>query len=63
MSDVIDDISERTNIFHMRSDKSLVIAAKSLEIIFISDYQSHGLLLQMFSMNVLIHFLILCINC
>ena len=51
MSDVIDDISERTNTFHMRSDKSLVIAAKTLEIIFISDYQSHGLLLQMLSMN------------
>ena len=63
MSDVIDEISKRTNIFHMRSDKSLVIAAKTLEIIFISDYQSHGLLLQMLSTNFFIHFLILCMNC
>ena len=35
MSDVIDDISERTNIFHMCTYKTLVIGAKTLEIIFI----------------------------
>ena len=33
MSDVIDDISERANIFHMCSYISLVIAAKTFEII------------------------------
>ena len=32
MSDVMHDISERANIFHMRPDKSLVIAAKTLEL-------------------------------
>ena len=31
MSDVIDDILERTNIFHMSTFKSLVIGAKTLE--------------------------------
>ena len=62
MSDVIDDISERINIFHMCTYKSLIIGAKTLEIIIISDYQAYGLLLQMLSMNVLTHFLILCIN-
>ena len=36
MSDVIDDVSERTNIFHMCAYKSLVIGAKTLEILFIS---------------------------
>ena len=34
MSDVIDGISERTNIFHVCSYRSLVIGAKKLEIIF-----------------------------
>ena len=43
MSDVIDVISERLNIFHMY--KALVFAAKTLKIIFISDCQAHGLLL------------------
>ena len=38
MSDVIDVISERMNIFHMY--KALVFAAKTFEIIFISDYQA-----------------------
>ena len=33
--------------------KSLVIGAKTLEISFISDYQAHGLLLQMLSMSFL----------
>ena len=28
--------------------KTVVIGAKTLEIIFISDYRAHGLLLQMF---------------
>ena len=44
MSDVIDNISERTNMFHMCTYKHLVIGAKSLEITFVSDYQAHGLL-------------------
>ena len=51
MSDVIDGISDRTNIFHMCTYKSLVIGTKTLESIFISDYQGHGLMLQMVSMN------------
>ena len=34
---------------------------KTLEIKFISDYQAHGLLLQMLSMIFWTHFLILCI--
>ena len=38
MFGVIDDIKERTNKFHMCTYKSLVISAKTLEIIFISDY-------------------------
>ena len=50
MSNVKDDISERINIFHMCTYKSLVICAKTLEIIFISDYQAHGMLLQILSM-------------
>ena len=62
MSGVIDDISEITNIFHMCTYKSMVIGAKTLEIIFISDNQAHGLLVQMLSMNFLTHFLILCIR-
>ena len=41
--------------------KYLVIGAKTQEIIFISNYQAHGLLLQMLPMNFLTHFLILCI--
>ena len=36
-------------------------SAKTLEIIFISDYQAHGLLLQMLSMTFWTHVLILCI--
>ena len=51
MSDVIDGISERTNIFHMCTYKSLVIGVKTLEIILISDYQAHVLMLQMLTMN------------
>ena len=38
-----------------------VFGAKILEIIFISDYQAHGLLLQMLSMTFWTHFLIQCI--
>ena len=38
-----------------------VFGAKTLEIIFISDYQAHGLVLQMLSMTFWTHFLILCI--
>ena len=34
-----------------------------IEIIFISDYQAHGLLLQMLSMTFWAHFLIMCILC
>ena len=33
-----------------------LLGAKTLEIIFISDYQAHGLLLQMLSMTFLAHF-------
>ena len=33
-----------------------VFGAKTLEIIFISDYQAHGLLLQMLSMTFWTHF-------
>ena len=62
MADAIDDISERTNILYKCTYKSLVIGAKTLEIIFISDYQAHGLMLQMLSMNFLTHSLLLCIN-
>ena len=40
MSDVIDDISEIINLFYMCTYKFLVIGAKTLEIIFISDYQN-----------------------
>ena len=39
MSDVINDILERINIFHMCSYKFFVFGAKTLEIIFICDYQ------------------------
>ena len=59
MSDVINDILERINIFHMRIYKSLIFGAKTVELLFISDYQAHGLLLQMLSVNFLTHFLIL----
>ena len=51
MFDVIDDISEITNISYMCSYKSPGIGAKTLEIIFISEYQAHGLLLHMLSMT------------
>ena len=51
VTDVIDDISERINMFYMCTYKPLIFAAKTLEIIFSSDYQAHELLLQMFSMN------------
>ena len=54
-------ILERINIFHMCNDKSLVFDVKTLEIRFIFDYQVHGLLLQMLSMNFLTCFLILSI--
>ena len=63
MSDVMDDISERNNVFHMRTYKSLVISSKMLEIMFKSDYQAHEMLLQMLSINFSTHFLILCILC
>ena len=43
----------------MCTSKSL--GAKTLEIIFISDYQAHGLVLQMLSMTFWAHYLILCI--
>ena len=43
MSDVIDDISETINLFHMGTYKYLVFGAKTLKIIFISDYQALGL--------------------
>ena len=42
MSDVINDIYELINIFHMCTYKSLVFDAKTLDIK-ISDYQAHGL--------------------
>ena len=51
MSDVKDDILERTKAFHTCTYKSLVVGTVTLEIIFISNYQAHGLLLQMLSMN------------
>ena len=63
MSDVINDILERINIFHMCSYKSLVFGAKTLEIIFISDYQAHRPLLQILFMHLLTHFITLCIKC
>ena len=53
MTYVIDYISERMNIFHMCIYKSLIFGSKTLEIIFISDYQAHGLLLQILSINFL----------
>ena len=63
MSNVIDGISESTNTFHMCTYKYLVIGAKTLEILFISDNQAHGLVSQMLSMNFVTHFLVLCIKC
>ena len=51
MSDVINDILERINIFHMRIYIYLIFGAKTVELLFISDYQAHGLLLQMLSVN------------
>ena len=45
---VIDDISGRSSIYYMCTYKSLVNGAKTLETIFISDFQTHG---QMLSMN------------
>ena len=53
MSDIIDGISGKINIFHMCTYKSLDVGAKTLGMIFISDYQAHGLLLHMFPMNFL----------
>ena len=38
-------------MFHMCTYKSLVICSKTLEIIYISDYQAHELLLQMLLIN------------
>ena len=38
MSDVIDDISERKNVFHMRTYKSLVISAKMFFFLFFRDH-------------------------
>ena len=43
MLNVIDDISERNNVLHMRSYKSPFIGAKMLVIIIISDYQAHAM--------------------
>ena len=62
MADVINDNSERIYIFRMYTYKSLVFGTKTLEILFISNYQAHGLLLQML-INFLTHFLILCVKC
>ena len=59
MSDVINDILERITYTY----KSLVFGAQTLDIIFTSDYQAHGMLLQMLSVNFLTHFLVLCIYC
>ena len=39
--DIRGDISEKINIFHMISYKSLVFGAYILEIIFNADYQVH----------------------
>ena len=55
--DVIDDNPERINISYMCNYKSMVFVAKTLELIFIFDYHAHELLLQMFSLNFLTHFL------
>ena len=43
MSDVIDDISERNNVFHMRTYKSLVISAKMFFLFFRDHYLEHSL--------------------
>ena len=51
--DVIDAIPEGINIFHMCTYKCLVFCSNTLEIIFISDYQAHGLLLQLLSIKFL----------
>ena len=53
MSGEIDFISERTNIFYMCTYESLVIGCKMLEIIFITDYLAHGMLVQMLYVNFL----------
>ena len=45
------DISERNNIFLMNAYKSLVFGAITLEILFISDFQAHELLLQTDAIN------------
>ena len=39
--------------------KSLILGAKTLEIIYIANYQAHGLLLQTFSINFMTDFFIL----
>ena len=52
--DVRDDISGKMDIFHMFYDKSLVLGAKIVEIIFITDYQAHVHLLQMLQVNLLL---------
>ena len=44
-------ISEGINIVYMCTYKYLVIGAKTLEIIIISDYQVHGQMLQMLSIT------------
>ena len=50
-------ISERINIVYMCTYKSLVISAKTLEIIIISDYQAYGLLLWTVVTDVINNFL------
>ena len=52
--DVRDDISGKMDIFHMFYDKSLVLGAKIVEIIFITDYQAQVHLLQMLQVNLLL---------
>ena len=44
-------------IFHICTYKSLVFGTETLEIIFISDYQAQGLLLQMLSIHFMTYFL------
>ena len=62
MSDVINDIFIKNQYIDMCTYKSLVFDAKLFDIIFISDYQAHVLLLQIISMDFLTHFLILYYN-
>ena len=45
--DVRNDISEKINICHMFSNKSLASVVSILGFICIADYQAHGTLIQM----------------